>query len=302
MNAAPSVGVLGATSLVGDALLPALAGAGRRVVACSRSPRPAPAGGAVRWTVPGTLPGDGGPVTQWISLCPLWALGEHLGWLAGLGTERLVALSSMSMVTKRDAPAASERQVARRLAEAEAATRDWARARGITLCVLRPTMIYDGRDDGNVSAIAAFVRRRGWFPLCGRADGLRQPVHAADVAQACVAALDHPAPRETYTLSGGEALPFRDLVHRVCRERGLPARLVSVPPWAWRAALPVARGLGLARNVPVGAGPRMNEDLSCDHAAATADLGFHPRRFLAADAATTASEPAAVAERGGGWR
>jgi len=302
MNAAAAVGVLGATSLVGDALLPLLVAAGRRVIACSRSPRPAPADGAVRWTTPGGLPAGDGPVPHWVALCPLWALGEHLGWLADRGVRRLVALSSMSLFTKRHAPAASERRVARRLEEAEAATRDWARAADVTLCLLRPTMIYDGRADGNISAIAEFVRRRGWFPLCGRAAGLRQPVHAADVARACVAALEHPAPREAYALSGGEALPFCDLVRRVCRERGLPERLVSVPPWAWRAALPLARGLGLARSVPVGAGPRMNEDLSCDHAAATADLGFHPRGFLAADATSAVSEPAAVAGHGEGRR
>ena len=65
------------------------------------------------------------------------------------------------------------------------------------------TMIYDGVTDGNIAAIAAFIRRRGWFPVAGPARGLRQPVHAADVAAACLAALEKaPLPQTVYAVSG----------------------------------------------------------------------------------------------------
>jgi nucleoside-diphosphate-sugar epimerase len=298
------VGVLGATSLVGRPLLRRLAAAGRRVVACSRraavhaAPDPTLHGSpdVVTWRVTGTAGSpDGRPSTlpdeqpdehiaDWVALCPMWALPEHSAWLESLGVERIVAVSSQSLVTKRSSPHAVEREVAARLATAEAAVVAWAAARGITLCILRTTMIYDGIADGNVAAIAAFLERpplgiRGFFPVCGPAGGLRQPVHADDVAAACGAALDHPAPAPIYAISGGEALPYRTMVERIGQARGCPVRTVAIPRAVWRVAEAVARRLGRARSLPPGAASRMNVDLSCDHGAAARDLQFRPRSF-----------------------
>lgn len=274
--------MLGATSLVGRHLLPLLVETGRRVVACSRSAGSragADAAGEVLWRIPGPDGGPSPPVADWIALCPIWIVPGLVGWLESLGARRLVALSSQSLLTKRRSSSRAEREIAARLATAESALEAWAAARGAMLCIMRPTMIYDGVHDGNVAAVAAFLRRHGWFPVCGQGRGLRQPVHAEDVAAACHAALEHPAPARHYDLSGGETLTYRAMVERIGRSHGLTARVVSVPRAAWALAEPVARLVGLARGLPPGAAARMNQDLSCAHDAAAHDLGFRPRPF-----------------------
>jgi hypothetical protein len=282
MSEAFRVGVIGGGSLVGRQLVPLAARRGG-VLACSRRiERRCPASGdRVRWHETGSpLPPGMRPVSQWVALCPLWAVPEQFDWLEQAGVERLVAISSLSVVTKASSPDAAERLVAGRLAAAEDRLHGWAEDRGISLTLLVPTMIYDGVTDGNVAAIAAWVRRHGWFPLCGRALGRRQPVHAADVAAACLAALEQRPPRCRYLISGGETLTFRELVIRTCRAHGLVPRPVSLPPRVWSFAATIARGLGLAGGATVAMGQRMNEDLSADHAAATRDLGFRPRPFV----------------------
>ncbi len=218
-------------------------------------------------------------VRIWIAVCPIWATADLLDWLEACGLERLVALSSTSVITKECSGDPAERQLARRLAEAEASVLERTADRGITATVLRPTMIYDGQTDGNVSAIAACVHRFGRFPLCGPGTGLRQPVHADDVAQASVTAAFHPEPRPLYAVSGRDRLSFRELVERTCCDRGLPPRTLELPTWIWRLLAAVARGTGLAPGLSIAMGPRMNEDLVFDHAAARADLGFNPRGF-----------------------
>jgi nucleoside-diphosphate-sugar epimerase len=279
MKAGTSVGVLGATSLVGRPLLRRLVAAGSTVLACSRNP-PAAAGAAgVAWHRSGAALPDALRVPDWIAVCPLWATVAAFDWLLGSGLERLVALSSTSVISKRTSPDPAERELAGRLDAAETELANLAARAGKRLVILRPTMIYDGHDDGNVTAIVAWVRRWGWFPLSGAARGLRQPVHADDVAAACLAALGHPAPRPEYTLSGGEALPFPELVRRACAAHGLRPRLVHLPRWAWRPVATAGRGLGLAAGATAGVAARMNEDLVFDHAAATDDLGFRPRPF-----------------------
>lgn len=294
-----AVGVLGGSGCVGRWLLSRFqAGRGQaaasRVEAFSRraggpdlspgprSDRPAAAEPAavVRWHRLGTAAATlREPTARWVTCCPLWAVVEQLPLLEAAGARRVVALSSTSRFTKIESLAAADRALAARLARAEEQLGDWAGRRGVDLTLLRPTLVYDAVHDGNVAAIARFIRRWGFFPVVGPAAGLRQPVHADDVAAACQAALAAGSAAAAYSLSGGERLPYRELVQRIFAWLGIPPRLVSVPLAPFRAA-----GL-LARRLPRLAalheiGLRMNRDLIFDHAPASRDLGFQPRPFV----------------------
>lgn len=291
-SAAERVGVLGATSFVGQSVLARLREAGlpdaapapadRSVHAFSRSATAVATGNASHGVAWHRLPTDAGvwqeAISRWIAVCPLWAVPEHLPLLAAAGARRLVALSSTSLSTKRASVSKAERAVAARLAAAEEEVLDRSRAEHIVTTILRPTMIYDGIHDQNVLAIASVIRRYGFVPVAGAASGLRQPVHADDVAAAAVAALARDSLRDTYELSGGETLPYREMVRQIFVWLGRPPRLVTVPLWLVRAAGPlIGRLPGLGRLPAMAA--RMNEDLVFDHAAATRDIGFQPRRF-----------------------
>jgi len=296
-SAAEPVGVLGATSFVGHSVLARLQAAGlrdtaptaahRQVFAFSRSPAAvagANASAGVSWyRLPAgpelpTEPLPPVPIPQWIAVSPLWTVSAQLPLLAAAGAQRLVAISSTSRLTKRNSAAAEERALAARLAAAEEEVLDRARAEGIVATILRPTMIYDGSHDRNVMTIAGFIRRYGFFPVAGAAAGLRQPVHADDVASAAVAALARDGLCSTYELSGGETLPYRDMLRRIFAWLGQPLRLVTVPLPLVQAAVPLVGLLpGLGRLPAMAA--RMNEDLVFDHEAATRDIGFQPRAF-----------------------
>ena len=156
----------------------------------------------------------------------------------------------------------------------------WAESRGIEWVVLRPTLIYGLGRDKNISEIARFIRRFGVFPLFGQAVGLRQPIHAGEVAAACVAALQvSAAANRAYNISGGETLPYRDMVARVFAALGRPVRLLTVPLWAFRLAVAMLRRLPRYRHWSAAMAERMNRDLVFDHAEAACDLGFKPRGF-----------------------
>ncbi|MDH4302017.1 MAG: hypothetical protein OEV51_08065, partial [Nitrospira sp.] len=132
----------------------------------------------------------------------------------------------------------------------------------------------------NLTEIVRFVRRWGFFPLFGKAVGLRQPVHAEDVAAACVSALTLPAvANRTYTLSGGETLPYREMVCRVFATLGKLPRLVTIPRWMFQVAVAVVHVLPRYKHWTVEMADRMNRDLVFDHADAARALGFSPRPF-----------------------
>ncbi len=307
--AAFRVGVLGATSLVGGALLPLLCKAGAHVTAFSRAAGSAQiASGSVQiasgsesaaiaWRQLGAGPGadkQGLPhlpdasslaaaIENWVCLAPVWVLPDWFDLLNAHGVKRVVVLSSTSVFAKRDSADLQEQATAGRLAQAEQQVRDWAHARGVHWVILRPTLIYGRGQDKNISEIARFIRRFGFFPVFGSARGQRQPIHAADVACACMAALQRrEAANQAYNISGGETLAYSAMVARVFDALARPPRLLRVPLWAFRLALAVLRRLPRYRLWSAAMAERMGRDLVFDHADAARDLGFKPRPFLLA--------------------
>ena len=279
------VGVLGATSMVGECLLPLLTQADWQVLAFSRRSISETNDG-VEWrqiTLSTTAyqPGETREIETWICLAPIMVLPEYFSLFEAHGARRIVALSSTSRFTKADSSDPAEREFVARLISSEEALQNWAEARRIEWVILRPTLIYSFGLDKNISVIAGFIRRFGFFPIFGAANGLRQPVHAEDVAQACLAALDAPqAANRSYNVSGAETLTYREMVTRVFATLGRRPRLLMVPLSFFRLAVPCLRVIPRFRSWSPAMGERMNLDMVFDHTEATRDLGFYPREFI----------------------
>ena len=279
-----SVALLGATSLVGECLLPLLMQAGCRVVAFSRQPK-ASGDEGVEWRViPSSRPApplrwESG-VQCWISIAPIWVLSNYFRLLETHDAKRVVALSSTSRFIKGDSSDSAEQAIAQRLIEGETRLRVWAEKNDIEWVILRPTLIYGHGQDKNIAEIARFARRFGFFPLLGKANGLRQPIHVEDVAGACFAALNSPEAKcRAYNVSGGETLPYHEMVRRVFVVLHRQPRMVKIPLAAFRFLLTCSRVFPRYRHWSVAMAERMNRDLIFDHSDAVRDLGFSPRPF-----------------------
>ena len=289
MTLGGSVGVLGARSLAGECLLSLLVARGFPVTAFSRQPGRQHVCPGIQWCqLRAPADPDDGPkplqpeIRNWISLAPIWILPEYFGLLEAHNVKRVVALSSTSRFTKEESPDPVEREVARRLAEGERRLEQWAGARRVATSILRPTLIYGYGRDRNISEVARFIRRFGFFPVCGAASGLRQPVHVEDVAAACLAALErHSSGIRDYNLSGGEVLTYRAMVQRVFDALNKRPFFLSLPLWAFRVAALCSSLLPGNKHGWYAMAKRMNQDLVFDHSAAELDLNFFPGQFQA---------------------
>ena len=221
--------------------------------------------------------------TNVVMCSPIWLASDAvLERLVRLGMKRLIAFSSTSRLTKGESPEPAEREIVAQLAQGEARIAQFCAARGVAYTILRPTLIYDEGQDENISQIASLIRKLGFFPVCGQACGLRQPVHARELARAAIQALPAEAAfNRAYNLSGGEALTYRAMVERIFRGLGKTPLIVSLPLEVWRFALGALDWLRpnktLKRNINMAA--RMNVDLWFDHAAASHDFGYAPGPF-----------------------
>ena len=275
------IGVLGASSLVGDYLLPTLANDGWTVAAFSRTDRSSTQG-AIDWhRWPVTASDSVTEIRNWISLLPIWMLPDFFPFLEQTGARRLVALSSTSRFVKSDSSDASERVVAEKLASGEQHVRDWATLYGMEWLILRPTLVYGGGRDKNLSEMARFITRFGFFPIFAGGRGLRQPIHARDVASACASAIGNiSVSNRAYDISGADTLTYRDMVREVFRGLGRSPRLVPVPLWSARLVLSLVRLHPRYRHWSVAMLERMGQDLVFDHTQAARDFSFRPKRFV----------------------
>lgn len=287
VHASRTIIVSGASSQIGCFLLPLLAQAGFRVIALSRQAIPLRGAGdlpGVYWHQTdiqdtyaiGALPS----AHTLIHLAPLSILPSQIEAFATIGVKRIIAFSSSSRHSKAESPIAAERAFARRLDEAEQLLAQGCQTHDIRWTVFRPTLIYGREMDRNITLIRRLIRAVGVFPLLGDAAGLRQPVHAADLASACLATLDNKQTFDkAYDLSGGETLTYRDMVERIFESIHHKPKFVTIPAAVFRAAIGALSMIPRYRDFNIAMAQRMNEDLVYEHGDATRDFGYQPNRF-----------------------
>jgi uncharacterized protein YbjT (DUF2867 family) len=278
--------IFGATSVVGGFLLPLLSDRNWLISAVSRCHQPElhcryPGS---EWLV-GALPA--GPVitdsaTHVISLGPCDAF---VAWLAQQSPNphlaQVIAFGSTSAQTKLDSSSASERSLAHRLLASEAALERECERLGVRWTLLRPTLIYGGAHD-LIARIGAFAARWHVYPFllgpAGRAR--RQPVHAADLANAVNAAIDHePAFDQRINLPGSEVLALSQLIARAAQARTRLALPLPIPFALGARLVSKLRGIVGGSGLNADAAARISRDQIFEISPAAQALGFKPRPF-----------------------
>jgi nucleoside-diphosphate-sugar epimerase len=270
--------ILGATGLVGGYILEHLMRAGERPLALSRSPQSRP---GIDWFSGDLEKPDALAFPPFATLyCTADAilLPAALPHLFNPSLRRAIVFSSTSVITKLDSEVVAEREKLKSLAEAEQKIAAACQRNNVAWTILRPTLIYAEGRDTNITPLSRLIRRFGFMPLVGGAPGLRQPVHAEDLAIGAIAAASsRAAANKFYALPGGETVSYREMVGRIFDGLRKPRRTIPIPVLLWRAGFLLARPLFPGANVAMGI--RMMKDMAFDSTAATRDFGWNPRAF-----------------------
>lgn len=244
--------VFGGSGAVGRFLLPALSEAGAEVLALSRAAQASERSGQ-RWLR--------GSLQHSPTLDAALAEGEHFDVLCSLGPldafadwlerhppapgARVLALSSLSAEWKQRSPNPAERALAASLIRNEQRVLATALEQGANATLLRCGLIHGAGVDRSLTPLLRFARR--WpLPWPRAARGLRQPVHAFDLARAVLAAVSRrELAQQVLSLPGPEALTFRCMLQRSLELEGFTRRLIPLPAPGLRCLLDVAaRGRG----------------------------------------------------------
>jgi nucleoside-diphosphate-sugar epimerase len=233
--------VIGATGLVGGYIVEHLLRAGERPLALSRSQQCTP---GIDWfrgdlETPNTLTFP--PFATLYCTADAILLPAVLPHLFNPSLKRLVVFSSTSVITKHDSEVAAERETIRKLADAERKIAAACEQHNVGWTILRPTLIYAEGRDTNITPLSRLIRRFGFMPVVGGGPGLRQPVHAEDLAIGAIAAAASPAAvNKIYSVPGAFSMACgsRGAPFRCPRSYGEPAlpwriRCFRAQPWPW---------------------------------------------------------------------
>lgn len=165
--------------------------------------------------------------------------------------------------------------------ESDRKVTELCREHGVALSILRPTMIYGGLDDQNVSTFIRMMDRLPIMPVVAGARFPLQPVNRRDLgyAYADVLLAGEATENRDYTLSGAEPVLLRDMLTIIAEQLGKKAKFLSVPYWvsiagAWMLYVLSFTKVDFREKVQ-----RMVEPRAYPHDAATADFGYAPRGF-----------------------
>lgn len=120
--------------------------------------------------------------------------------------------------------------------EAEQGLRRIAAEAGMEVTIIRPPLVYGPGVKANFQSLIRVVGKGVPLPL-GSIDNRRSLVGIDNLVDLIVICIDHPAAaNETFLVSDGEDLSTPELVRRIARAMGRPARLLPMPPTFLTAA------------------------------------------------------------------
>ena len=126
-----------------------------------------------------------------ISFAPIWLIAPFLSTLANkdksifFGIKGIIVCSSTSIITKRFSRNSFDKELVGKLKYAENLLQEICTNLNIKYHIIRPTMIYgsiDNKEDQNISILTK-VMNRFPFILIPSQTGLRQPIHASQLAE-----------------------------------------------------------------------------------------------------------------------
>ena len=273
-----TVAVTGASSQLGVFLLPRLQAAGYRVEAYSR--KAPPDGKEISAQLSWQRPRPDSCCDNIYALVSCGPLALADAMVSGSRSlDRVVAFSTTSVLSKADSGNREERSKMAKIITAENRLKSACRERGAGLLLLRPTLIYGCGLDRNISLLARFGMRYGFIPMAGNASGLRQPVHADDLAALVVHALDtETAPDLESAACGGSTLTYREMVIDTaqCLEG---VRAVAIPAGFLSVVARLASMLPAYRELNSEMVRRQACNLVFDDSPLHAALPYAPREF-----------------------
>jgi GT2 family glycosyltransferase len=208
---------------------------------------------------------------------PIWLLPNLLKKLNHANLTRIICFSSTSVFTKSTSENNYESELANKLKNSEAEIIKICVSKNIKYTILRPTLIYGLGIDKNVTSIVKFIKKFKCFLVYPPANGLRQPVHANDLAITALKIINNNVCfNQSFNLGGMEQLSYNQMLLRIFALLNMKPRIFKL------SFLPILlnfAGKFLGKGINSSIAKRMNKDLIFDNEIPSNIFNYKPRAF-----------------------
>lgn len=178
---------------------------------------------------------------------------------AAAGVKRFVFLSSVKVNGEQtvagvpftaDQPTSPSDPYGVSKAEAEEGLRALAQETGMEVVIIRPPLVYGPGVKANFLAMMRWLSRGVALPLGSVTENRRSLVALDNLVDLIVTCIDHPnAANQTFLVSDGEDLSTAELLRRMGRTLGRPARLIPIPVEVLKFGATVLGRAGVAQRL-----------------------------------------------------
>lgn len=220
--------------------------------------------------------------TIWINTGPLSLASHWVNTAEKCSIRRILVTSTTGVLTKCNSNNKKEVKSIHNILQDEEVIQNKCSALDISWTIFRPTLVYSNGRDKNISVIISLIKKFKFFPVWNQGKGLRQPIHAEDIAFAIRDSIEAKKTfNKIYVISGGRVLSYKEMVVELFTALNIKPRIINLPFFSLAFAIKCMSLLPRYKYLNSEMIARINDNLNFDHNKATEDFNFMPRKFIA---------------------
>lgn len=146
--------------------------------------------------------------------------------------------------------------------------------------IIRPTMLYGIDKDKNILILIKFMNKFHVFPIIGEGNGLKQPVHVYDVADAVLKTLkDENLVKNAYNIPGANAIEYKKIIMEIKKNLNTRIFVFNIPMCMAKLGFRIYKFIRPNTIINIDMVSRVGENYIFDYKSASEDFGYSPMTF-----------------------
>lgn len=146
--------------------------------------------------------------------------------------------------------------------------------------IIRPTMLYGIDKDKNILTLIKFMDRFHVFPIIGKGEGLKQPVHVFDVADAVLKTMySEKLVKNEYNIPGAKSIEYKGIILSIKKNLKKPVIVLNIPLSLAKIGFKIYKSLNPKTIVNISMVNRVNKSFIFDFDSAKRDFDYTPMTF-----------------------
>lgn len=146
--------------------------------------------------------------------------------------------------------------------------------------IIRPTMLYGIDKDKDILTLIKFMNRFHVFPIIGKGEGLKQPVHVFDVADAVLKTMySEKLVKNEYNIPGAKSIEYKEIILSIKKNLKKPVIVLNILLSLAKIGFKIYKSFNPKTIVNISMVNRVNKSFIFDFDSAKRDFDYKPMTF-----------------------